>query len=506
LRLATTSQMQEIERRTLTEFGISAELLMECAGNLAAQEILRRYPVEAKRALIVCGPGHNGGDGLVVARHLLSQGCLDIKVWLVRESQSSSSDLYQKQLARFKKISNSVLEIDQRSDLQIDLQSCELVVDALFGTGLSREIQGIYKTVIENLNHAKKKIISLDTPSGLDTNRGLILGCAIQADRTFTFGLAKPGFFVNQGPACVGKLKIFPIGFSAALVKEIANSHFALSRSQVRKLLPKRNATVNKTDQGRALILAGQPVMEGAGLLSSSAAYRIGAGYVTLASWQRPSLVLRDQPEILTEVIGENLLAEKTRIGVPKWDAVAIGPGLGAGPETLKLLEKLKDLKIENVVVDADAITALALAKFKPLPEWVITPHAGELSRILKVDAKEIEADRYSFALRAAKQLGCTVLLKGFHTVLALNDRVWVIPTGNSALAKAGSGDVLTGMIAGFMAQKCNAFEAALMAAYIHGDLADQWLRDDQSRLSLLPSDLLHALPAYLARIENGSR
>jgi NAD(P)H-hydrate epimerase len=317
---------------------------------------------------------------------------------------------------------------------------------------------------------------------------------------TITFGLAKPGFFVNEGPSRIGRLRVLSIGFPFEVFRKTAVSHFGFNEKLARRYLPRRKDTSNKTDHGHLIVFAGKSGTWGASVLTASAAYRMGVGYVTLASFEEPVDAIKTLPEVLTA------RADDPKIWQPgKWKAVAIGPGLGVGQKTADLLVRLRSSGVESVVVDADAITTCVEFDLFPLPKtWVMTPHAGELSRILKIDAKTIEKDRYTYALQASVQTGCHVLLKGFRSILAYQDRCMVILAGNSALAKAGTGDVLTGMIAALLAQKVEPVQAAATAAYIHGHMADEWVRIGNDKRSLTASDLRDQLPVLMSRLAGG--
>lgn len=509
VRIATVEQSREIDRRAQEDYGLTAELLMEAAGCSAMAEIRQNFVPELRRGpvAIVCGPGNNGADGLVVARHLHSAGQRELYVFLVAPS-SRRTDLFRRQLERVERQGLRIIDLlpetasnTTPSATEIgQLQSCALIVDALFGIGLRSKIEKPFSLVIERMNAARAPIVSLDTPSGLDCDSGTIGSVAVRAEMTCTFGLAKPGFFVNDGPSCVGRLRVLSIGFPAALCRAVADDHFTFGARNARTALPRRKSTSNKSDHGRLIVFAGRPGMWGAGLLAATSAYRMGAGYVVLAGYEEPVDVLRSMPEVLTAKIGASDFWKPEA-----WDAVVIGPGFGAGEQTIELLRWLRESGVERVVVDADAITACVEARLFPLPSsWVLTPHAGELARVLGVDAKTIEGDRFRYAAHASARTGCHVLLKGFRSVLAHGRRRSVILSGNSALAKAGTGDVLSGMIGALLAQGVETGPATAAAAYIHGRMADEWVRSGNDRRSLTASDLREHLPTLMARLTRG--
>jgi len=272
-----------------------------------------------------------------------------------------------------------------------------------------------------------------------------------------------------------------------------------LTQKIARQLLPERSLTSNKTTFGNVAICAGHPGFWGAGVLSSEAAFRIGAGYVTWASTTPPVEELKNHPEVLTATLAE--VAKN-----PKIQAFVVGPGLGVGGPTLELIENLRQ-RSEPVLLDADAITTVAQAKIASLPRhWILTPHTGEMSRLLGVSSQEIEQDRFAAVAMAQQKYGCVVLLKGRHTLVANRKTCQIIMSGNPALAKAGTGDVLSGFIGGLLAQGLSPIKAASLGAYIHGALADEWVSEGQDVASLVASDLIRILPEYLRNLRLGRK
>jgi len=500
MRLATVEQAAQIDEISQKVYGLTGEVLMESAGCAAAREIDLTFLPELTRGsvAVVCGPGNNGGDALVVARHLHSAGHRDLQVFLLAP-KDSRSELFRLQLQRAELQGLRLIDLEEVPGRAEQIKSSELIIDGLFGIGLKRKIEEPFLRVVETMNASKAPKVSLDTPSGLNADTGRVEGVAVKAALTVTFGLAKPGFFVSEGPGHVGKLRILPIGFPYEALRGIATTHFLFNERLARRYLPARQETTNKSDYGRLLVLAGREGYWGAGVLSSASAFRMGAGYVQWASFTAPYEALKEIPEVLTGVIDDEALWQS------KISAVCVGPGLGTGTETARVIERLKTLKGVPVVVDADAITACVEHNLFPLPEnWVITPHAGELSRILKVHTKDIEKNRFAAAFAAYEITRCHVLLKGYRSLIAYGNRCLVIHAGNSALAKAGTGDVLTGMIGGLLAQGLDTTQAAATAAYLHGRLADEWLRSGNDKSSLTASDLKSILPQVVSRLRLG--
>jgi NAD(P)H-hydrate epimerase len=423
----------------------------------------RGSPSIPKKIAVLCGPGHNGADGAVAARRLGEMG-----------------------------FAVDVISFHQLSSFLTNDSEYDAYVDALFGTGLSRPLASAVASAIEKVNAARGLKFSFDIPSGLDADTGLSYGAIFKADHTLSIERPKPGFYLNQGPGSCGKIHRVKGVFPLKLVQQAEKSVFLISKSLIRRWLPTRSATDNKTRGGKTLILAGSRQMPGAALLSATAAARSGAGYVFVSDKD----VLREHPEFL-------IWDQKD---FSKFSSVLIGPGLGTGAKTKALLSQLRKTK-SPVVIDADALTVLSQERHPRVPpSWILTPHAGELSRLIGLTAKDIENDRLAAARMAQEKIGGVIVLKGFHTVVACASAAFIVPTGNAALAKAGSGDVLAGMIAGFLSQKISVEKATLLGCYVHGLIADRWLRSGRDVLSLQPSDLLEKLPRVLSSLRNSFR
>lgn len=496
MRLATAEQSKKIDLKAQNEFGLSGEILMEGAGAAAAQMILNSFPSELRNGpiSIICGSGHNGGDGLVVARWLACRGIANLKVFLTgNSSEMKALALLQHQRLRGLGILCDVWDKKLHAPV---LENSRLIIDALFGVGLTRETSGPAAEMIEVSNRSNAPIVSLDVPSGLNCDTGWVMGSAMRAHTTLSFGLAKPGFFLRQGPKHAGRVKAISISFPVEVEREIANTHFLLSSDWVRSRLPKRSNHSNKSNHGRLIICAGSQGKWGAALMAGEAAFRVGAGYVVAAGFDSELKSISKRPEIMTEKL-DSMQFELRH-------AYCVGPGLGTGDETKEVISKLYEENCRNVVLDADALTVLAKGKLSLHPEWVVTPHAGELGRLLGIGSEEVESNPIAAAQKAAKKFKCNVLLKGFHSILVHGSKVVIIPTGNSALAKAGTGDVLTGMIGGLMAQGMSPANATAAGAFIHGLAADQWLRSGRDKRSLLASDICEALPLLLKQVSQG--
>jgi NAD(P)H-hydrate epimerase len=500
MRLGKREELRELDQRVPKEFGVSEDNLMESAGAEMVKRILEIPGIGTEtRVGIFCGPGNNGGDGLVVARKLLQIGFAQIQVWKLPSQKYSP--LFETNLRRLKEIGGDVHTLNLNRALSFEFKKYDLLIDAILGTGVDRPLDIPLVNFIKKMNQQKISIISLDVPTGLDANRGIQWGAAVHATWTLTCALSKPGFYIQEGPLCCGKIQVLDIGFPKKAVKKIANSTFLIGKKSAKELLPRRSPVANKTKFGKLLIIAGSSNMKGAAGLAAHAAARMGAGYVVVAS---PfAKTLNQMPPDFMQVKWEDIL----KVDLSKYSAIAIGPGLGTGKETLDVIKRLLKEKIQNVVVDADAISVCAQYKLWPLPSsWVLTPHAGEMSRILGIKSELIESDRLASAEKAARLTGATILLKGFRTVIHSNKKSYIINSGNVALAKAGSGDVLTGFISSLMAQGLNVDRAAALGAYLHGSVADMWIKKGGSPLTLMASDIPDLLNSSLKTLQKASK
>jgi hydroxyethylthiazole kinase-like uncharacterized protein yjeF len=469
--------------------GISEEILMERAGQASAHEIEKELQRKKKdsspSAVLICGSGHNGGDGFVVASTLLQKGW---KIQVVCFSSDSSSELWKKKKSEF---SGTIFSPEQflSSDLQADIW-----IDGLFGIGLNRPLPKLEQQVLNAINQKQGFKVALDVPSGLDCDTGNIFDTCFKADLTLTVERPKVGFYFNLGPEMCGRIQRIQIGFSKETIRASAQRAYLLSAPLAARWIPVRSATDHKAKGGKTLIWAGSKKMPGAAILASHAAGRVGAGYIYVTEPQVLSALpeaIPFQPEALNEI-----------------SSVLLGPGLGVNDQTGQALKTLRGIK-QPVVVDADALSEAALHPEDVLPfpaHWVATPHSGELSRLLKLSSKQLESNRLEAAEKAQKALGCTVVMKGFHTVIALPKFSVIVPTGNVALAKGGSGDVLAGIIVGLLSQQVSPERAALLGAYIHGEIADRWVASGRDYLSLTPTDLLQQIPQTLTRLRRKVR
>lgn len=481
IRIATTEQARKIDVESQERYSLQARDLMNTAGRKAAQIFQKIYPDKNAKIVILCGPGNNGGDGVVVYRELMAAKYLQLSCFFTIPPKSPVV------LQQVRMLSKNIPVMDEKTPWP----SATVYVDALFGIGLNQDIQSQTKSYIEKINLSraqnKSQTFSLDLPSGVCSNTGNARGTVIEADHTVTFGVYKLGQWIQDGPKLCGKLHRVDIGFPKELVKEIACTHFVFTHKDFLKALPQRIETSNKSNHGHVKIWAGSKGMWGAAVLSATAAYRAGAGYVSIESTEP---YFADLPEVLVE----------TESPIDNKFTYAVGPGWGSTPAKEKKIKTLLENNIEKVVLDADALNILSNLKtpIKLKKNWILTPHTKELSRMLKIDdTNVIETNRSKAIIQAEAQFKSVILLKGYRTLIARGKKVIIIPTGNSALAKAGSGDVLTGIIAGLRAQNMSALKAAACGAYLHGLMSNIWVKKNHPN-TLTPSDLLKGLPKIL--------
>jgi len=513
MKIVTGPEMQSLDRRTITEAHIPSAVLMERAGEGIVGYLEEIYgSARGKTITILCGKGNNGGDGLVVAR-LLHRRRARVHVVLLTPITELSRDATTMH-RRLVRVAGRTATVRFRSTDQTRplLTSSDILVDALLGTGLSSEVTGTYREAIELMNGSGKPIIAIDLPSGVHADSGAILGRAIRATLTITLGLPKLGLYVGAGIDQAGAIRVVDIGIPSAYVDDIESRTLLLTSDSAFKALPERRLSAHKGTFGHAGVIAGSVGKTGAAALAAQAALRVGAGLVTVATPSSVNDVLEAKLlEVMTLPLQETKARTLARSGLDRVvafiqarTAIAIGPGLSTHPETVELVQSLMKYLDRPSVLDADALNALTgrvslLTECQTPP--ILTPHPGEMAR-LEIDAttQSVNADRIGTARRFARERGVFVVLKGARTVIARPDGlVAICPTGNPGMATAGTGDVLTGMIVGLLAQGVSTWDAACAATYFHGsagDLAAQQL----GQAGMLASDLIAKIPYALQR------
>lgn len=488
MKLVTAKEMKALDVQAQNDYAMPGILLMDNAAQAVAEAVHEALTaLEGERVVIFCGGGNNGGDGLGAARWLQSYG-VSVRAFIVGAALDAVQGDAALELAMFTKAGGRVEALSTEDDwvlAELAASKADVLVDALLGTGFHGELEGDVLRACELLNKSEKYILAVDIPTGVNADNGAVCEQAVRADHTVTMALVKTGLLLYPGREYCGDIELADISMPVKLVEEYQSDKYRLTDEIVRELLPLRKANAHKGDAGRVVICAGSPGYTGAAALASDAAVKAGAGLVSLYT----PLSSRDVLAIkLTEVMVHGLLermpgilgggaASDVASSAEAADVLAIGPGLGTSESTQEAVRTILQKITTPVVIDADALTALAghteiLAAMQA--QKVLTPHPGEMARLTGLEIAEIEADRINVAKKYAEEWQAIVVLKGAPTVIGCpNGTVYVNSTGNSSLATGGSGDVLTGIIAGLAAQEISLQEAAICGVYLHGLAAE---------------------------------
>jgi len=509
MKVLTAAQMQAVDRRTIDEIGIPGVVLMENAGRGVATEIVQRYSTTGSPcALIIAGKGNNGGDGYVVARHLLNKGW-HVKTLVLAERDAIRGDAALN-LAALENCGGQVAFVSDSETLKSALASAgkaTVLVDAIFGTGLTKPAHGLYLKAIEWVNQQAAPVVAVDIPSGIDASTGRILGVAVNASLTVTFAFAKVGLVSYPGAALVGELVVVDIGIPEQIAAQVSADCVLIDANEARSLLPIRSQDGHKGTFGHLLVVAGSLGKCGAAVMAAESGLRGGAGLVTLACPQsvQPTIASR-----LTEVMTVPLIDANGETSLQSLDdllsltegkqALAIGPGFGLGEEASALMCRLVQDSVLPMIIDADGLTALAgqtsLLARQAGRHIILTPHPGEMAKLSGASIAEIQADRFTVAREFAALHKVVLVLKGARTLIASPaGQVYVNSTGHAGLASGGMGDVLTGLIGSLLAQGLAALDAATLAVYLHGFAADRLL-PTFGDAGLLATDLMSEIPA----------
>jgi len=522
VKVLTTAQMRQLEEGSVRS-GITMEMLMENAGQAVAEETGRILEdIRQQQILILIGPGNNGGDGLVAARHLHDSGA---KVFLYFYGQRPGRDPMLKPI-RERRIKRVEAPKDENlEELTKLLASVDTVIDALFGTGTTRPFSGLLLMILDRVRRAKIKrpdikVIALDLPSGLNADTGEADPGCLYADNTITLAFPKPGLFKFPGAERVGKISVVDIGLPG-FVEEKTSPEY-LADEWAKSVLPERSPMANKGSFGKVLVLAGSISYIGAPYLACSGAMRVGAGLVTLAATGRLQSILATK---LTEVTYLPLPESRPGLIAPeaarvllrqfeKYNVLLMGCGMGRNEAMVKFIRsvllthpkaKTAKPKLPALVLDADGLNALA-----DVPEWwsllpedaILTPHPGEMAGLTGMTADEVQLDRIGLAKKMASEWHKTIVLKGAHTVIAAPDgKSQISHVANAGLASAGTGDVLAGVIAGLLAQGLKLFDAAAAGVYIHG-MAGEAVKERLGDAGMIASDLLPELPVIIKQLK----
>lgn len=522
MNVVTPKQMREIDKRAIEEFGIPGIILMENAALQTCRILDNLYPY-VKNILILAGSGNNGGDGLALARILAGFGKNVEVLLLTSENELTCEAKFNLEIARkfqfpLKFLSSEVALSETERQIKESIGRTQLVVDAIFGIGLARPIEGRFKIAVDTLNEAshalerKIPVVSLDIPSGINGVNGAILGAAVRATDTVSFGYPKMGHFLYPGKMYTGRLHVVPISLppeSAYLAKVLSHT---LDEHEAASKLKKRLPWGHKGTFGKVAVIAGSTGMTGAAYLTGIAALKSGAGIVTVAVPSTLNPILENK---LTEVMtyplkdtGHGTLSRDCIKDISDFlrdkDVLAIGPGLGGEDDIYDILEYILTNQRITIVLDADGLNHISkdlrlLIEYKDIA--VITPHPGEMSRLTGLPVDEITLEPVKAACEFAKVSGAIVLLKGATSIVANpKGEIYINNTGNNGMATAGCGDVLTGIVAGLIAQKYEPFDAAVLGVFLHGLAGDEAARE-KGLHSLMAGDILEGIASVIKRL-----
>lgn len=514
--LVTARQMQQMDRKTIEDLGIPGLVLMENAGRGATGVLLDMLRDQSLKTVgVLAGRGNNGGDGFVIARYLACRG-IPVAVYLLCDMTAVCGDA-KTNLDILTRLSVPVIEIRDQAELlkhKTAMAHREAWVDALFGTGLNAEVTGLHRLVIEYINKLDKPVLAVDIPSGLHPDTGQPLGVCVRARATVTFGEAKTGLLLYPGADLAGRIEVVDIGIPPHMAREALVYTHLMTPELAHDLYQPRRPDSHKGSAGHLLVVAGSRGKSGAAALCAETALRAGAGLVTLGAPESLNPVLES---LLTEVMTLPLLEAKG--GVlgkasleqirPEMDGkkcLAMGPGLGRDSQTVSVMHALMGECPVPVVMDADALNSLEghIGRLKNMAHpAVLTPHPREMARMTGKTVEEIQTDRVGIAQAFSEKYRVHLVLKGARTVVAHPDgRAYINPTGNPLLSAGGSGDVLTGLIAGLICQGYDSAKAARLGVYLHGAAADM-LADTVGPVGVLASEMSAALPRVLGLVRN---
>ncbi|MBL7066366.1 MAG: NAD(P)H-hydrate dehydratase [Candidatus Marinimicrobia bacterium] len=511
--ILTNLEARLVDRYTIDTLGISGIDLMKRAGSfvsLKAKKFLKDVP--GSHVDIFCGTGNNGGDGFVTARDLSDWGA-NVFIWLAGKPNKIKGDArHYFERCNTKRIKITIVENSDTIPTHKQICQSDLIIDALLGTGFSGEVRGVIKKLIELINSSKRPVLSVDIPSGINGDTAQIGGVAIQATRTVTMGFLKRGLMFQPGKRKAGDVVLVDLKYPAKAYKVLHNETFLIDKQIIKQLFPSIFDDTYKHKQGKVLIFAGSPGMTGAAILTSKAALRSGAGLVINAIPESLNSIIEIKSTEtlslpLTESLNhtfckESLNSAKERID---WsDVIVFGPGVSDSAEVEAFGKKLIESLKKPMIIDADGLRVFHenLDLINSIDDLIITPHIGEFSQMTGMNVSAIKENVIDVCREFVEKHPCTLVLKGAPTVVVSRDgKVAVNSTGNPALATGGTGDVLTGLIAGLRAQKIDSFDASMIAVYFHG-LAGDLGKEKFGVRGLIAGDLLDMIPGIMKDYE----
>ncbi len=508
-------EAEEIDRISIQDIGIPSMVLMERAA-MAAASCIKSHCHGKERIVAICGTGNNGGDGVAAARLLWEEG-FDVMISLIGDEKKASEDMKR--------------QLSIAADLGIDVctglpqGAYDRILDALFGIGLSREVTGVYADAVRWINEQDALRFAVDIPSGVNASTGEVMGVAVRADFTVTFGTNKRGLVLFPGCRYAGDVVISDIGFPRKAVEQASPRAYTLTRGKAAEWMPERGPRSNKGSFGKVLVVAGSREISGACYLCAAAAYRVGCGLVKVFTASENGLVIRTRlPEALVRTYdsspGQSWATSRPDLihsleQEIQWaDCIVIGPGLGTDEPSGILLDTVLQERNKPVVIDADGLNLLSerdpyftvredgTRSFRLPGNIILTPHLREMARLVRMDLSVIQEGMTQQALASFdRAAGSGVLvLKDARTVVTDGGEIYINMTGNNALSTGGTGDVLSGMIAGLLAQGLPLMQAAVLGVYFHGAAADAYVAGEGGRYSMMAGDILDMLPKVLPR------
>ncbi len=505
MKVSTVAQIKNLDRSATEGFGISDDILMENAGQAVYFVILKEFGIKNKKFAVFCGGGNNGGDGFVVARKIHSNGG-EAKVLLL-DDETKFKGIAKRNFEIVSKMPIEISKVSSNESIRAAIHNSDAIVDAIFGTGLTKKVSGTYKDVIQMINESEKTVFSVDIPSGINGDTGEAMGIAVKANYTITFGLPKIGNMLYPGYEHCGKLYLSHISFPPSLY----NSDSIRVEINNPVELPKRSKDAHKGDFGEVLFIAGASSYFGAPYFSALSFLKAGGGYSRLATPisissflanKGSEIVFIPQRETPSGSISLKNKDELLKLS-EKVDMVVMGPGISLNKETQELVRQLAQEIKRPLLIDGDGITAIAkdigIIK-KRKAETILTPHMGEMSRMTKMEVSEVNKNKIGVLQRTAKELNAMIVLKGAHSLIGYPDeRVFINLSGNPGMATAGSGDVLTGTIAAMFGLGLPLREAVRMGVFMHGFSGDL-AAADKGEDGITAQDILDYLPATLKR------
>ncbi|MEG3592320.1 MAG: NAD(P)H-hydrate dehydratase [Pseudomonadota bacterium] len=479
--LYSAEQVRDLDRIAIEEYGIPGYSLMKRAGQVIFDFLSREY-ADYSKIYVFTGIGNNGGDGYVVAK-LAILGGFDVEVVQIKPKNILSGDSLQAQ-EDFKKIKGKINNLDEMQEAENSL-----IVDALLGTGITRSVEGEFEQAIKKINSSKSPVISIDVPSGINSDTGYTMGCSVKADATVTFIGMKKGLLTSHATDCCGKLIFDSLNLPNEIYETyMKNNCESINLSQYKSFLGERKSDSHKKSYGHLVLIGGAAGMQGAILLSGMAALRTGAGLVTIATPDKTHLIEQlNYPELMVNTITDIKNLENILI---KADVVAIGPGLGTSDTAASILSRILETDLP-LIVDADALKLLAKDSSKR-ESWILTPHPGEAALLLDQKPSDIQQDRFESAKKIQKLYGGICILKGSGTIVASKQKLFICNQGNPGMATAGMGDVLTGIISALVCQRLSLDEAAKIGVCLHAEAGDLASKDGER--GMIASDLFQCI------------